>query len=192
MRSPFGNKIHWQFWNLKTTAVCFRIKSKYKQQIIFQPSFYFFILQKCWNEKMWGDHFFWGDDKIPAKLVRLMISLSGDNSHQKLWDKFFQNCPQCVARWHFLLPFFLHFLFAPFLQRSISGSTCWKDGSAFSTHQLIDSGNWLQVFNLIWLYQSNNKLNRNQSIRFNPSCWANLSLSYFLFNSDLMKRWKRI
>ena len=88
--------------------------------------------------------------------------------------------------------FFLHFLFAPFLQRSISGSTCWKDGSAFSTHQLIDSGNWLQVFNLIWLYQSKYKLNRNQSIWFNPSCWSNLSLSYFLFNSDLMKRWKRI
>ena len=156
MSSPFGNKIHRQFWNLKNPAVCFRIKSKYKQQNNFSAFILFLHSTKILKWKNVRRPLFRGD----KKLARLMILLSGDNSHQKLWDKFFQNCPQGVARRHFLLPFFLHFLFAPFLQRSISGSTCWKDGTAFSTHQLIDSGNWLQFVNLIWLHQFRYKLNR--------------------------------
>ena len=54
---------------------------------------------------------------------------------------------------------FKHFCFlqlsAPaFLHSSISGSTCWKEGIAFNTCQLIDSGNWLMEMRMmtrIWM-----------------------------------------
>ena len=73
IKTPFGIKIHRQFWNLQTPAVCLASKVNTNNEIIFQPSFYFFILQKCWNNKIVRRPLFKGDDKIPAKLVRLMI-----------------------------------------------------------------------------------------------------------------------
>ena len=97
------------FETSKPRPYVFASKVNKNNKIIFQPSFYFFILQKCWNNKIVRRPLFKGDDKIPAKLVRLMILVSGDNSHQKLWDKFFQNYPQGVARTHFWLPVFSSF-----------------------------------------------------------------------------------
>ena len=61
------------FETSKPRPYVFASKVNTNNKIIFQPSFYFFILQKCWNNKIVRRPLFKGDDKIPAKLVRLMI-----------------------------------------------------------------------------------------------------------------------
>ena len=98
------------FETSKPRPYVFASKVNTNNKIIFQPSFYFFFLQNVENKnKIVRRPLFKWDDKIPAKLVRLMILVSGDNSHQKLWDKLFQNFLQGVARRHFWLPVFSSF-----------------------------------------------------------------------------------
>ena len=68
MRSPFGNKIHRQFWNLKTTAVCFRIKSKYKQQNNFSAFILFLHSTKMLEWKNVRRPLFLGRRQNPHKV----------------------------------------------------------------------------------------------------------------------------
>ena len=100
------------FETSKPRPYVFASKVNKNNKIIFQPSFYFFILQKCWNNKIVRRPLFLGRRQNPRKVCEtddLKWVLSDDNSHQKSWDEFVQNYPQGVARKHFWLPVFSSF-----------------------------------------------------------------------------------